>query len=136
MVLESLPVMDRGWRENKYFLNNGFKQIETKDRFELLVKQFNKGKKPSFHNWEENKIISKGFKMVYANQCQMLVKSANDLTKTANKNNISLKISEMKFPVDAQNAPSGYGVMNITSNGMVIADHYISKRRFENILMK
>ena len=58
------------------------------------------------------------------------------LTETANEKNISLKISEIEYPVDAQNAPSGYGVMNILKYGKVIADHYISSRRFENILKK
>ncbi len=120
----------------KIFLEKGFKEIETKDRFELLVKQFKKGKLPSFINWEENQISSKGFKMVYANQCPMFAKCVNDLHETANENNISLKISEIRNPVDAQNAPSGYGVMNIMRDGKVIADHYISRRRFENILKK
>jgi len=59
-----------------------------------------------------------------------------DLTETANEKNKSLKISEMKKPTDVQNAPSGYGVMNLMKDGKVIADHYISSRRFENILKK
>lgn len=118
----------------KIFLEKGFKQIETKDRFELLVKQFKKGKLPSFINWEENQTFSKGFKMVYANQCPMFAKCVNDLTETANEQNTPLKISEIKNPIGAQNAPSGYGVMNIMRDGKVIADHYISSRRFQNIL--
>ena len=125
------------WMAGKQiFLNNGFKLIETKGRFELLVKQFKKGKLPFFINWEENQTFSKGYKMVYANQCPMFAKCVNDLTETANEQNTSLKISEIKNPMGAQNAPSGYGVMNILKDGKVIADHYISSRRFENILKK
>jgi hypothetical protein len=118
----------------KIFLEKRFQEIEAKDRFELLVKQFKKGKLPSFINWEENQVSSKGFEMVYANQCPMFAKCVNDLGKTANEQNTLLKISEIKNPMGAQNAPSGYGVMNIIRDGKVIADHYISSRRFLNIL--
>ncbi len=120
----------------KIFLEKGFKQIETKDRFELLVNQLKKGKLPSFINWEENQVSSKGFEMVYANQCPMFAKCVNDLIETAFHQTVSLTISEIKNPMGAQNAPSGYGVMNIMRDGKVIADHYISSRRFENILKK
>jgi hypothetical protein len=128
---------DGPWMAGKQiFLNNGFKLIEAKGRFELLVKQFKKGKLPSFINWEENQTFSKGFKMVYANQCPMFAKCVTDIKKVAKDKNVCLKFSEMKKSTDAQNAPSGYGVMNILKNGKVIADHYISSRRFENILKK
>jgi hypothetical protein len=128
---------DGPWMAGKQiFLNNGFKLIEAKGRFELLLKQFKKGKLPSFINWEENQTFSTGYNMVYANQCPMFAKCVNDLTETAFHQKVSLTTSEMKKPTDAQNAPSGYGVMNIMRDGKVIADHYISSRRFENILKK
>jgi hypothetical protein len=120
----------------KIFLEKGFKGIETKDRFELLAKQFKKGKLPSFINWEENQISSKGFKMVYANQCPMFAKCVTDLIEVAKDKEVSLKFSELKSASAAQNAPSSYGVMNILKDGKVIADHYISSRRFKNILKK
>lgn len=128
---------DGPWMAGKQiFLKNGFKLTETSGRFELLVKQFKKGKLPSFINWEENQFFSKGFKMVYTNQCPMFAKCITDLKKVAEDKNVSLKFSEMKKPNEAQNAPSGYGVMNILNDGKIIADHYISSRRFENILRK
>jgi L-amino acid N-acyltransferase YncA len=125
------------WMAGKQiFLKNGFELIETKGRFVLLVKKIKRGKPPSFINWEENQISSKGIKIVYANQCPMFAKCINDLTETAFYQKVSLTISEMKKPTDTQNAPSGYGVMNIMKDGKVIADQYISSRRFENILKK
>lgn len=128
---------DGPWMADKrIFVENDFKEIETKGRFNLLIKEIKKGLKPSFINWEEYKISSKGFKIVYANQCPMFAKCVNDLTETAREHNISLKISEMKKSGDAKNSPSGYGVMNIMKDGKVIADHYISSKRFENILNK
>jgi len=118
------------------FLEKGFKEIETKGRFELLTKQLKKGKQPEFINWDENQVSSNGFEIVYANQCPMFAKCVNDLTETAKEQNTSLKISEIKKSGDAKNSPSGYGVMNIMKDGKVIADHYISSKRFENILNK
>ena len=128
---------DGPWIARKQiFLKNGFKLIETKGRFELLVKQFKKGNPPSFINWKENQTLSKGFKIIYTNQCPMFAKCIADLKKVAKDKNVSLNISEMKKPTEAQNAPSGYGVMSILKDGKIIADHYISGRRFENILKK
>ena len=120
----------------KIFLEKGFKEIETKGRFELLVKQFKTGKQPFFINWEENKSKVKGYRMLYANQCPMFAKCVTDLKEVAKDKKVSLKFSEMKSASTAQNAPCGYGVMNIMKDGRVIADHYISSRRFENILKK
>jgi len=120
----------------KIFLAKGFEEIETRGRFNLLIKEIKKGKKPSFINWGKNQISSKGFKMVYANQCPMFAKCVTDIKEVAKDKKVSLKFSEMKLANAAQNAPSGYGVMNITKDGKVIADHYISSRRFENILKK
>ena len=120
----------------KIFLAKGFEEIETRGRFNLLIKEIKKGKKPSFINWGKNQISSKGFKIVYTNQCPMFAKCVIDLTETAKEQNTSLKISEIKKSGDAKISPSGYGVMNIMKDGKVIADHYISSKRFENILNK
>jgi L-amino acid N-acyltransferase YncA len=128
---------DGPWMAGKnIFLKNGFKQIEEKGRFELLVFQIKKGKVPAFINWGKNKITSKDFKIIYTNQCPMFAKCIIDLKSVAKHKNVSLKISELKSSKDARNAPSGYGVMNIIKNKAVVADHYISGRRFENILMQ
>jgi len=128
---------DGPWMAGKsIFLNNGFTKINEKGRFELLVRQLNKGTLPSFINWEDNKISSKGYNMVYANQCPMFAKCVNDLAVKATEHKTLINVSEINKSVDAQNAPSGYGVMNIMKDGKVIADHYISGRRFENILKK
>lgn len=123
------------WMAGKnIFLKNGFIQIEKKGRFELLIFQIKKGKVPAFINWEENKINSKDFKIIYANQCPMFAKCIPDVKSVAKNKNVSLKISQLKSSKDTRNAPSGYGVMNIIKDKAVIADHYISGKRFENII--
>ena len=66
----------------------------------------------------------------------MFAKCIPDLKEVANDKKIPLRFSEMKTSKEARNAPSGYGVMNILSNGKVVADHYISAKRFENIIKK
>ena len=128
---------DGPWMAGKnIFLKNGFKQIEEKGRFELLVLQLKKGKVPAFINWEDRRISSKEFKIIYTNQCPMFAKCIPVLKSVAKRKNVSLKISQLKSSKDARNAPSGYGVMNIIRNKKILADHYISGRRFDNILTR
>jgi GNAT superfamily N-acetyltransferase len=122
--------------DKRVFIKNGFKEKESKGRFKLLVKQLKKGKQPSFINWEENILSSKGFNIVYANQCPMFAKCIPDIKEVAEDNNVPLKLSVMKSASAARNASSGYGVMNIIKDGKLIEDHYISGKRFENILKK
>ena len=64
----------------------------------------------------------------------MLVKSAADLVEMAFENGLKLNVTVMKTAKDAQNAPSYYGVYNLLWNGRLLADHYVSKGRFKNIL--
>jgi hypothetical protein len=128
---------DGPWMAGKnIFLKNGFKQIEEKGRFELLVLQLKNGKVPAFINWEDRSISSKDFKIIYTNQCPMFAKCIPDLKSVAKSKNIRLKISQLKSSKDARNAPSGYGVMNIVKNKKIFADHYISGKRFDNILKR
>jgi GNAT superfamily N-acetyltransferase len=122
--------------DKRVFIRNGFEEIESKGRFELLVKQIKKGKLPSFHNWEENQLSAKGFKIVYANQCPMFAKCIPDMQSVARNKDLSINVSELKSSKAARKSPSGYGVMNVINNGVVVADHYISGKRFENILNK
>jgi hypothetical protein len=128
---------DGPWMAGKnIFLKNGFKLIEEKGRFELLVYQIKKGKQPAFINWEENQINPKEFKIIYADQCPMYAKCLPDMKAVAKKEKVNIKLSELKSSKQARNAPSGYGVMSIVKNNNVFADHYISGKRFENILKK
>lgn len=49
---------------------------------------------------------------------------------------LELKILEINNYKDAQMAPSIYGVFNLVYNGKLIAEHYISEKRYRNILEK
>ena len=59
-----------------------------------------------------------------------------ELSDIANEKGLKLNFTELKSAKDAQNAPSIYSIYNLIYNGKLLADHYISSRRFQNILKK
>lgn len=126
---------DKAWMAKKdIFLKNGFSQIQTKERYELLATSGNV--KVSFNKWEEMRANIKGLNLFFANQCPMFTKSVNDLTEVATAYDISMNVIPITNYLDAQNAPTGYGVFSLIKDGRLLADHYISGTRFRNILKK
>ena len=73
---------------------------------------------------------------MYAHQCPWHIKSVTDLTESAARHGIDLKCHEITTANQAQHVPGGYGTFSLIKDGVVLADHYISKTRFENILKK
>lgn len=133
----AVAASDGPWlAEKRLFLKNGFEIIDKVGRFELLVKQLRKGPVPKFRNWEPRLSRQKGWKLFYANQCPWNIKSVRDLLETAEEEGLELRVTELKSAKEAQHAPSGYGVFSLIHNGRLLADHYISKTRFRNILRK
>jgi len=119
------------------FLKNGFKSIQSaKPSFELMIKPFNDAPKPKFTDWKGQLQQYKGLNIIYSNQCPWVARSIRELREVAKKNKLEMKITELKTAEQAQNAPSIYAIFNIVNNGKLLADHYISKRRFENIIKK
>ncbi len=129
------------WLAGKeFFLKNGFELIAKKEPlFELLVKKFSKDA-PSLkfsRTREKNlKKYGKGLTVIYANQCPFIIKSIKELAVVAKEMAIKIKIVKLKNCKQAQNAPSPYGVFSILYNGKLLANHYISKTRFKNIINK
>ena len=119
------------------FLKNGFKSVASaKPSFELMVKAIKKGPLPKFKDWEKQLSKYKGLNVIYSNQCPWVSRSIKELSVTAKEKGLQLKVTELKTAKQAQSAPSIYGVFNLIYNGKLLADHYISKRRFQNILEK
>jgi hypothetical protein len=119
------------------FLKNGFKSIQTaKPSFELMIKPFNDSPVPKFKNWEGQLKKYQGLNIIYSNQCPWVARSIKELKEVAKKNKLEMKVTEIKTAEQAQNAPSIYAIFNIVNNGKILADHYISSRRFENIIKK
>jgi hypothetical protein len=119
------------------FLKNGFESIESaKPSFELMVKTLKKGPFPKFKDTDSQLKKYSGFNIIYSKQCPWVARSINELSEIAEKNNLKPKIIELKTAKEAQNAPSIYGIFNIVYDGKLLADHYISSRRFQNIINK
>lgn len=119
------------------FLKNDFKSIASaKPSFELMIKTLNKGAVPKFRDWESQLSKYEGLNIIYTNQCPWVSRSIEELIEIANKEGLKLKLIELKDAKDAQNAPSIYASFNLIYNRKLLADHYISSKRFLNIIQK
>jgi len=122
--------------EKGLFLKNGFEVVDKVERFELLVKQLKKVPLPRFKDWEKERSKYKGLNLIYANQCPYHKKAVSAICEASEEKGFQVKVFEIKDAKDAQNAPSIYGVFCLVHDGKLLADHYISKTRFQNILNK
>lgn len=120
----------------RVFIRNGFEEIAERDRFQLVIHRLREGPEPGFRDISKKLAKYQGLNVVYSAQCPMLPKSVNDLSEMASEHGLELKITVLNSAGDAQNAPSYYGVFNLVWNGRLLADHYVSKGRFKNILRK
>lgn len=116
------------------FLKNGFQTVGTADRFQLVARWLKDGPTPKFR--ELHRSSFRGLQVVYCDQCPMLSKSVQAISEVAAEYGLKLKITELKNAQQAQSAPSYHGVFTLLCNGEVLADHYVSKTRFKNILQK
>lgn len=120
--------------DHTLFLKNDFTKIDEKEPFSLLVKKVKQGKNPTIRNFEKQLAKFKGLHIVYADQCPWVSRFIVEMQKRFEELNIS--ITQLKTAKDAQNAPSLYATFNLIYNGKIYVDHYISQRRFENIIKK
>jgi hypothetical protein len=101
-----------------------------------MVKSLRKGPSPTFRDWKKQLSTYRGLHILYANQCPWVARSIKELSEIAREEGLELKITELKTAREIQNAPSVYGTFNLIYNGKLLADHYISNRRFQNIIEK
>ncbi len=119
------------------FEKNGFQSVASeKPSFELMVKTLKNGSKPKFMDWENQLSKYDGLNIIYSNQCPWVARFINELDEIVKKKDLELKVTELKNAKDAQNAPSIYASFNLVYDGKLLADHYISKTRFLNIINK
>jgi len=120
---------------NTLFEKNNFTLTETLERFNLMVKTFdNKFPLPKLIDWNKAQPKYKGWNLVYADQCPWHEKSVTDILQSATKNGITLNVIKLETAQETKNAPSGFATFSLICDGKLLADHYISKTRFENIL--
>jgi len=127
---------DGAWMANKtLFEKNGFTLGERLDRFDLLFKKLkDRSPTPNFNDWTKQQTKYKGWNLIYSDQCPWHEKSVADLKQSAVDNSIEIKVKKLTTPIEAQSAPSGFGTFTLIKDGKLLADHYISKTRFESIL--
>jgi N-acetylglutamate synthase-like GNAT family acetyltransferase len=117
------------------FLKNGFEIVEEDKKHQLLARQIKKGTLPKFKDYKKQLKKYKGWHIVYSRQCPWVVRFILELDKeTIDK--LKIKITELKTAKQAQDAPSIYSVFNLVHDGRLLADHYISSTRFNNIVKK
>ncbi len=124
--------------EKDIFLKNGFVVSDTQlPKYQLMVKQFFGGELPKLEKNQE-KILKKydGLYLIYADQCPYFIKSVDVVKKVSKEYGIGLNVLLINNAKDAQQAPSFYGTFNLIYDGKLIAEHYISEKRFRNILEK
>ncbi len=124
------------WMANKsLFEKNNFILADKSGRFELMYKAFDdKYPLPAFNNWTKEQARYKGWNIIYADQCPWHQKSVNDLQESAIELGINLNIVKINTAKEAQLTPSGFGTFSLINDGRLLADHYISRTRFENII--
>ena len=124
------------WMANKsVYEKNGFVIADRLDRFELMVKSFDPAAaQPCFYDWTKEQKKYNGWHLVYSDQCPWHEKSMKDLQESASVHGIDLHIKKLKTPKEAQKSPSGFGTFSLLRDGKLLADHCISRTRFENIL--
>jgi len=120
----------------KLFQKQGFSQVDKKGRFELMALKLKDGPNPFFINWEKKLADYKGWHLLYADQCPWHDKGVKALIKTASEIGIDLKVKKIETSIEAKQTPSGFGVFALIKDGLLLEDHYISKRRFETIVEK
>ncbi len=125
---------DDSFMANKdIFLKNGFKIIQEDGKQQLLAKQLKKGGQPKFKDYKKQQAKYKGWHIVYSNQCPWVARFIAELDKRLT-NKLKITITELKSAKQAQAAPSIYSVFNLIHDGKILADHYISQTRLNNIV--
>jgi len=128
---------DDSFMANKnLFEKNGYKEIETKEKFQLMVKQIKKGELPKLKDNSNQLKNYQGLNIIYSSQCPWVAKSIDEIVEISKSFGLSIKVKEILTPKEAQLAPSIYSTFNLIYNGKILADRYISNTRFKNILKK
>jgi len=126
------------WMANEsVFSKNGYSPVDTLDRFELVVKKWNdSAPDPKLIDWKKQQAQYQGWHLLYAHQCPWHEKSIHALYDTARAHGIDLQVTELTSSAEVKQGPSGFGTFSLICDGRLIEDHYLSKKRFENILKK
>jgi ribosomal protein S18 acetylase RimI-like enzyme len=116
------------------FIKNGFQKIESYPPYSLCVKQVQDGPISRFKDIKTMLSRYKGLHILYSKQCPWVARFMEDMKDRLGE--LKVTITELTTAKEAQNVPSLYATFTLINGGKVLADHYISARRFENIIKK
>ena len=106
--------------DKKFFLKNGFRQIEkAPPYFELLVNPFKDVVLPTFHTGWENRAAhyGQGITVLYSHQCPIIASAINNIQEAAKTCKKDLQCIQVDDYQSAQNAPSPYATFMILKDG-------------------
>jgi hypothetical protein len=118
------------------FLKNGYSVVSESGKEQLLLKRFREGPGPSINDREKELKKYRDLTILYSKQCPWVARFVREIGPILEKEKLNPAMIEIKTAEEAQQAPSLYGVFNLIYNGRLLADRYISARRFMNILEK
>lgn len=126
---------------SELFIKKGFEVADTlAPDFVLLVKKFDtSSQSPKFSAsaYKINDEYKNGLVIFTSAQCPYAEKAVAEISESAKADyRIIPRIVEMHINEDTSECPSAFGTFSIAYNGNVIADHPISKTRFNNIMQK
>ena len=123
------------------FVKNGFEVVaNAPSDFELLALKFKKNTaNPEFIDNSkqlETKYL-KGLYILRADQCPYTVKNVAEIAETAKSEfGIDANVITLNSFKEAQCSPCAFGTFCMIYNGVICAEHPISKTRFINIMRK
>lgn len=124
----------------EFFIKHGFEVLDSaKPDFELLVKRFsNKGTAPGFKTHVHKTHADKtGLVIMRSDQCPYTVKNVKEIIQSAQEDfDLQPQLIHLANYKEAQKNPCPFGTFSILFDGVIIAEHPISKGRFVNIMKK
>jgi len=119
------------------FLKNGFLLCDNDGAGnDLLVYKLKDAPTPLINDWKKRLAGFQGLHIVYSKQCPWVARMVEEIRESEIMQKTKLRITELKTPSEAQQAPSVYSTFNLIYNGKLLADRYISITRLNNILKK
>lgn len=116
------------------FVRNGYEVVQESGKDQLLVKQLKRGTLPSINDWQAKLRQLSGMHIVYSAQYPWVARFVREVEPVLRERKLTVTITELKTPAQAQRAPSLYGVFSYVKDGELLADRYVSVTRFRNIL--
>jgi GNAT superfamily N-acetyltransferase len=119
------------------YVKNGFTVVgEAAPDYQLLAKKF-EANVPDPRIRRNERAWGGGLTIIRSGQCPHIDKFAGDIADCAEQEySLRPEIVALHSHMDAQSAPTPYAVFEVIRDGVVVADHQISRTRFCNIMEK